>query len=288
MTWGLLLDAVILVGVAILAGALNATIGSGNLLTFLVMTLWLGIPPLTAHIANQCAAPGSFAGAWRRDEQRQATWPMRLAAMAGTLVGAVALTTIPAGAVAEAAPAGIACSALLLAAAPWAKSWTARYRLPLLGLTGVYGGTVGAGTGTAVWACVDAEQDTAAATRNALLLPMGLVVTLTLVVTNPPWSGGLINWALTGALTAGMLIGGAAGAELLKPYLDSSPAASARLRASAVSLGLAAAAGMASHSLGIVVLTLVTVAGGYRIAGQLHQFQHVTDPVSQRMKGASP
>ncbi len=242
--------------------------GSGNIVSFVALTA-LGVPPLTAQIANQAAAPASFLSAWRSRDGHQATWPMRLVAVAGVAVGTVALVRTPASWVAHVAPAGVACSALLLFLAPWAQHWTTRYRLPLLAGAGLYGGTVGAGVGTVVLACVDAEGKSAAATRNALCLPMGLVAAAVLVATNP--HSGLIHWPLAAALVAGQALGGEVGNRWLQRYLAATPAAPARFRAAVVALSVAAAAGMAGHSLAVFTIVLVLAVASYWVVGQVRQ-----------------
>lgn len=258
------------VTVSVIAGALNRTTGSGNVLLFLVL-IALGVPPLVAHLAGQVAAPASFAGAWRV-KGHEASAAMIGAACLGTIGGAFWLAHASSAWIAEVAPVGVAVSAIMLALAPLSQSWTTKHRIPLLFLAGTFGGTVGAGVGTVVWACVDALGRSAWATRNALCLPMGLVVSGVLLATSPPWHpGGLIHWPLAGAVAAGMVVGGEAISPMVRSYLDAHTAAPARLRAAVVSVSASAAVAMASHSAALTLLMLLLMVAGYRVAHHLHQ-----------------
>jgi uncharacterized membrane protein YfcA len=81
------------------AGAINAVVGSGTLITFPVL-LALGYAPVVANVSNTIGlVPGSLAGAfgYREELQGQRGRFLRLAgvAAAGGLTGAILLLTLP-------------------------------------------------------------------------------------------------------------------------------------------------------------------------------------------------
>lgn len=266
MSWTPLLLAG-LFGAGLLAGVLNPTTGSGNLASFVILTAGLGIPAFTAHVANQAAAPASFAVAWRQARREHATWrtwwrPM-VAGCVGTLLGTVLLAQLSPGWVSGAAPWGLLAGAALLLAGPLAQTFTTRHRVPLLLLAGLYGGTIGAGVGTLVLACVDAVGRGAAVIRNALCLSMGAVVTLSLIgasVAHP----GLLQPVLALDLAGGMLVGGLLGSRVLAWLLRRSPLAPAWIREAVAIVAASAAAGMLAHqvlvALGCVLVGALVVA----------------------------
>src|SRR6188472_1676121 len=91
-----------LLAAGLAAGAINAVVGSGTLITFPTL-LALGYPPVIANVSNTVGlAPGSFAGAWgyRRELVGQRRRLVVLGVMAGLggIIGAILLLTIPASA----------------------------------------------------------------------------------------------------------------------------------------------------------------------------------------------
>lgn len=89
--------AILLAGVG--AGAINAVVGSGTLITFPIL-LSFGFPPVTATISNSLGlVPGSFSGTWgyRRELAGQKARVLRLipASLLGALTGAFLLLNLP-------------------------------------------------------------------------------------------------------------------------------------------------------------------------------------------------
>src|SRR4051812_19676151 len=81
------------------AGAINALVGSGTLITFPVL-LSVGYPPVVANVTNTVGlVPGSAAGAfgYRRELGGQLPRVLRLgtASVIGSITGAVLLLTLP-------------------------------------------------------------------------------------------------------------------------------------------------------------------------------------------------
>ncbi|MEV5766307.1 sulfite exporter TauE/SafE family protein [Micromonospora sp. NPDC052213] len=162
--------AVLAAGVA--AGAINAVVGSGTLVTFPVL-LSLGYPPVVANVSNTVGlVPGSFSGAYayRRDLAGHGRLLARLgvASVLGGITGGVLLLRLPPGAFRAIVPALIGLALVLVLVQPQLARALARRRqgpadapppadgevrrvgpLLLLGVfaTGVYGGYFGAAQG---------------------------------------------------------------------------------------------------------------------------------------------
>ncbi|MFG3709173.1 sulfite exporter TauE/SafE family protein [Micromonospora sp. NPDC047670] len=161
--------AVLAAGVA--AGAINAVVGSGTLVTFPVL-LSLGYPPVVANVSNTVGlVPGSFSGAYayRHDlaGHRGLLARLGVAGVLGGLTGGVLLLRLPPGAFRAIVPALIIVALVLVVAQPRLARALARRRqdageappaggevrrvgpLLLLGVfaTGVYGGYFGAAQG---------------------------------------------------------------------------------------------------------------------------------------------
>jgi uncharacterized protein len=94
-------EAVAILGAGLAAGAINAIVGSGSLITFPTL-LAFGFPPVVANVSNNVGlVPGNVSGAWgyRRELAGQRARLMRLGlfSVAGSLAGAVALLSLPSG-----------------------------------------------------------------------------------------------------------------------------------------------------------------------------------------------
>jgi hypothetical protein len=151
--------AIALAGLA--AGAINALVGSGTLITFPVL-LAFGYAPVSANVSNTIGlAPGNVSGAYgyRRELAGQRTRALRYgaASLAGGITGAVLLLVLPASAFKAIVPAFIALALVLVVFQPRLVTALANRRielehglvlLPLLVFgAGVYGGYFGAGQG---------------------------------------------------------------------------------------------------------------------------------------------
>ena len=112
--------AVFVAGLA--AGAINAVVGSGTLITFPVL-LAVGFPPVVANVSNTVGlAPGSASAAYgyRRELAGQAARLVRLgmASLSGGITGAVLLLVLPDKAFKAIVPALIALACVLVVAQP--------------------------------------------------------------------------------------------------------------------------------------------------------------------------
>ena len=161
-----LLEAVALLAAGLVAGAVNAVVGSGTLITFPTL-LAFGYAPVLANVTNNIGVlPGSVTGAWayRRELAGQRARIMRLAGASalGGAVGAFALLTLPSSAFDAIVPALILIACALVIAQPWLSRRLARRERPKaqggpallasVGAAGVYGGYFGAAQGVLLMA----------------------------------------------------------------------------------------------------------------------------------------
>jgi uncharacterized protein len=156
------LHAVGILAAGVAAGAINAVVGSGTLITFPVL-LAFGYAPVTANVSNTVGlVPGSVSGAlgYRRELVGQGRRVLRLGAMSvlGGITGAVLLLVLPTSAFKDIVPVFIALAVLLTVFQPRLNGWLTRREgdlarrgaisVPLaVYATGVYGGYFGAAQG---------------------------------------------------------------------------------------------------------------------------------------------
>src|ERR671915_391530 len=139
------------------AGAINAVVGSGTLITFPVL-LAAGYQPVVANVSNTIGlVPGTIAGAvgYRRELLGQRSRVLRLvaASLVGALVGGLLLLELPESAFDAVVPGLIllGCTLVVLQQRlarmvnrPDGMHHGAWWVWPLVLLTGVYGGYFGA------------------------------------------------------------------------------------------------------------------------------------------------
>ncbi|GGF34011.1 UPF0721 transmembrane protein [Marmoricola endophyticus] len=155
--------AVLLAGVA--AGTINAVVGSGTLVTFPVL-LAAGLPPVTANVSNNLGlVPGSLSAVLghRRELVGQGRRVLRygIASLLGSVLGALLLLRLPAGAFDAVVPVLVGVGVLLVILGPPLQRRVARRKAerggtghenpwwlwPAVLGTGVYGGYFGAAQG---------------------------------------------------------------------------------------------------------------------------------------------
>ena len=174
----------------ILAGTINTVVGSGTLVTFLVL-LAFGYAPVVANVSNTVGlVPGSVAGAigYRRElsGQRRRAIPLLAASVIGGLAGAILLLSLPASAFKAIVPAFIAIALVLIVVQPrLARTLAARRRThgraggpATAGVlaSGVYGGYFGAAQGILLLAILTLALDDELQRINALKVVLaGLV-----------------------------------------------------------------------------------------------------------------
>ncbi len=128
------LEALAVAGAGGVAGAMNAAVGSGTLVTFPVL-LAIGYPPVIANVSNGIGLlPGSVAGAfgYRRELAGQRTRVVRLAVTTGlgAIVGSILLLVLPPDAFEAIVPALIALAVVLVVLQPWISRRLARAASP--------------------------------------------------------------------------------------------------------------------------------------------------------------
>jgi uncharacterized membrane protein YfcA len=115
-------EALAILGAGIAAGAINAVVGSGSLITFPTL-LAFGFPPVVANVSNNVGlVPGNVSGAYgyRRElaGQRGRLIRLGIAAVIGGLTGAILLLSLPASAFTLIVPALILIACVLVLIQP--------------------------------------------------------------------------------------------------------------------------------------------------------------------------
>ncbi|MFI8202644.1 sulfite exporter TauE/SafE family protein [Streptomyces sp. NPDC085937] len=232
------------------AGALNAVVGSGTLVTFPVL-LAAGLSPLTATVSNALGlVPGAVSGAigYRRELAGQGRRVRRLGvgAALGGITGACLLLTLPAEAFETIVPCLVGLALVLVALQPLI-SRTVRNRRPAdrpvrrdggwplstgLTLASVYGGYFAAAQGiiyiSLMGLLLDEPLQRLNAVKNVLVAVVNTVAaTLFLFVAD-------FDWTAVALVAAGSALGGQLGARTGRRF---SPAV---LRALVVAVGTVA------------------------------------------------
>jgi uncharacterized protein len=218
--------AVLLAGGA--AGAINAVVGSGTLITFPTL-LAFGVPPVTANVSNTIGlVPGVASGivGYRRELHGQRARAIRLGSgsLVGGVVGAVLLLVLPAGAFRAIVPVLILLGLLLVVVQPRVSTWVnARHEgatgefgpwwvWPAVLGTGVYGGYFGAAQGVLLLAllgiAVDDDLQRHNAVKNVLAMLVNLVSGIVFVFVAP------VSWPVVGLVALGSIVGGLLGARI--------------------------------------------------------------------------
>lgn len=210
------------------AGAINAVVGSGTLITFPTL-IALGYPPVLANVSNTVGlAPGSAAAAWayRRELAGQGERLRRLCVFStvGAIAGAVLLLTLPEGAFKAIVPAliGIALVLVILQPRLTAALVTRTDRphhggLPLaLGVlaTGIYGGYFGAAQGVLLMGLLGTllaeDLQVLNGVKNVLAFTANGVAALVFIGIED------IDWRIAGLIAAGSIIGAFGGASVAR------------------------------------------------------------------------
>ena len=213
------LEALAITGAGAVAGAVNAVVGSGSLVTFPTLVA-LGYPPVTANVSNTVGlVPGGISGAigYRRELRGQ----LRRCAIlgcgtaVGAVIGGVLLLQLP-GAVFDAVvPILIllACALMALRPAPAAHdAGRNRIGLGVVGalLTGIYGGYFGAAQGIILLAvlrlCFDDDLQRLNGVKNVLAGLANAVAAAYFIVAAD------VDWRVVVLIAAGSIVGAQLGA----------------------------------------------------------------------------
>jgi uncharacterized membrane protein YfcA len=226
----MLLIAVAAVG----AGAINAVVGSGTLITFPTLVA-LGYPPVTSTMSNAVGlVAGSSSGTWGYRRELRGQWHrlrwQLLASLAGGALGSFLLLHLPEKVFTQIVPVLLIIALILVVIGPRLQAWVRRRteraghppdHLPkgrmvalvvLTFLVGVYGGYFTAAQGILLMGVMGAllpeDLQRMNAAKNLLALVVNLVAALgyTLVAFDR------ISWPAAGLIAGGSLVGGFIGA----------------------------------------------------------------------------
>ena len=207
------------------AGAVNAVVGSGSLITFPAL-LAFGFSPVVANVSNSVGlVPGNLSSGfgYRRELAGQRGRLVRLgvAAGAGALGGAIALLSLPASAFRLIVPVLILIACVLVVVQPWLSAWISARRddereraSPVLSagifVSGAYGGYFGAAQGLLVIGLLgtflDETLQRVNGAKNVLVtIVNGTAAALFLVFAH-------VSWAAVALIAAGSTVGGLLGA----------------------------------------------------------------------------
>jgi uncharacterized membrane protein YfcA len=220
------LHALGILAAGVVAGAINAAVGSGTLFTFPVL-LAFGYPPVVANVSNTVGlVPGSAAGAvgYRKElaGQRQRMLALGAASLAGGTVGAVLLLVLPASAFKRIVVAFIIIALVLILAQPRLSRWLAARRpgrareqagpAAAAGVfaSGVYGGYFGAAQGILLLAILGLSLDDELQRINALKVVLAGLVNLIAGVIFV--FAAHVAWGAAGLIALGSIAGGVLGA----------------------------------------------------------------------------
>ena len=220
-----LLESLAVVVAGLLAGMINAVVGSGTLITFPTL-LALGVPPVTANVSNTVGlVPGSFSGAYgyRRELRGQGRRIARLGvgSALGGITGGLLLLVLPESAFEAIVPALILLGCALVILGPRISPATAHRRrgahggvalfAGIFGL-GIYGGYFGAAQGILLVAVLSIALDDDLQRINALKNVLAGIVNLTAALLFIAVAD--VDWQIAVLIAIGAVAGGLLGARV--------------------------------------------------------------------------
>jgi uncharacterized membrane protein YfcA len=216
------------------AGAINALVGSGTLITFPTLVA-LGYPPVTATISNAVGlVAGSVSGTlgYRAElggQWNRLRWQLP-ASLAGAALGAFLLLHLPEKVFSRIVPVLLIVALVLVVIGPRIQSWTGRraeeagrsaehitpaqMAVLVVGTfaVGVYGGYFTAAQGILLVGIMGALLPESVQRMNAAKNLLTLVVNVVAAVSYTLVASDRISWAAAGLIAAGSLVGGFVGA----------------------------------------------------------------------------
>lgn len=208
---------------AVAAGAINAVVGSGSLITFPTL-LAFGFAPVVANVSNNVGIiPGNIsASVGYRVElagQRGRLWRLGIASLAGAIGGAVALLALPPGVFKLVVPALIIAGCVLVLIQPKLSTWVASrghdhcdqigpVLIAGVFLTGVYGGYFGAAQGVLLVGLLgvfltDTLQRLNAAKNVLVTIVNGAAAVIFMIFAHIAWVA--VALIATGSATGGLI-----------------------------------------------------------------------------------
>jgi uncharacterized membrane protein YfcA len=216
------------------AGAINAVVGSGTLITFPTLVA-LGYPPVTSTMSNAVGlVAGSFSGTWGyrrelRGQWKRLAWQMP-ASCVGAGLGAWLLLHLPEKVFTEVVPVLLILALILVVVGPRIQKW-ARTRAEQEGRSaehvsprrmaalvlatfavGVYGGYFTAAQGIMLIAAMGLLLPEDMQRMNAAKNLLSLIVNIVAAVAFMAVAFDRISWPAAGLIAVGSLIGGFLGA----------------------------------------------------------------------------
>jgi uncharacterized membrane protein YfcA len=216
------------------AGAINAVVGSGTLITFPTLVA-LGYPPVTSTMSNAVGlVAGSASGTWGYRRELRGQWS-RLkwqlpASFVGAGIGAWLLLHLPEKVFQQIVPVLLILALVLVVVGPRIQNW-ARRRSEAAGesaqhvsprkmvmlvvatfAVGIYGGYFTAAQGIMLIAAMGALIPEDMQRMNAAKNLLSLVVNIVAAVAYTVVAFDRISWAAAGLIAVGSMIGGFLGA----------------------------------------------------------------------------
>jgi uncharacterized protein len=236
------------------AGAINALVGSGTLITFPTLVA-LGYPPVTATMSNAVGlVAGGVSATWGyrselRGQWHRLSWQIP-ASLGGAVLGAFLLLHLPEKVFARIVPVLLVLALLLVVTGPWIQSWVRRraekagrsaehispVRMAVLVLgtfaVGVYGGYFTAAQGILLVGVMGALLPESVQRMNAAKNLLATAVNIVAAIGYTLLAWDRISWPIAGVIAAGSLVGGLLGARYGRRLSPNS------LRATIVVVGL--------------------------------------------------
>jgi uncharacterized protein len=220
-----LAEALAILAAGVGAGAINAVVGSGSLITFPTL-LAFGFAPVVANVSNNVGlVPGNISGAvgYRRELEGQRGRLRGLGVMScvGSVVGAVLLLWLPASAFQLIVPGLILVACVLVLVQPRLSAWVTARResrgarggvVLAVGvfLSGAYGGYFGAAQGVLVIGLIGTFLDESLQRVNAAKNVLVTIVNASAAVVFVLFAH--VSWLAALLIAIGSTAGGALGA----------------------------------------------------------------------------
>lgn len=216
------------------AGAINAVVGSGTLITFPTLVT-LGFPPVTATMSNAVGlVAGGVSSTWGYRRELRGQWDRLRWQIPGSLIGAGfgawLLLHLPEKVFVTVVPALLILALILVVIGPRIQNWARRRaeesgksadhvssgRMAALVLgtfaVGIYGGYFTAAQGILLMAVMGALLPESMQRMNAAKNLLSLLVNIVAAVAYTVVAFDRISWEAAGLIAAGSLIGGFLGA----------------------------------------------------------------------------
>ncbi|MGA5465611.1 sulfite exporter TauE/SafE family protein [Mycobacterium sp. NPDC050041] len=228
------LDMILIALAGVGAGAINAVVGSGTLITFPTLVA-LGYPPVTATMSNAVGlVAGGVSGTWGYRRELRGQWRRLRWQIPGSLFGALAgawlLLHLPEKVFVQVVPVLLIAALLLVLVGPRIQAWArrraedsgrsvddiSRGRMAALVIAtfvvGIYGGYFTAAQGILLIAAMGALLPESMQRMNAAKNLLSLIVNIVAAAAYTLVAFDRISWAAAGLIAVGSLAGGFLGA----------------------------------------------------------------------------